>query len=348
MGIRRVVSHSLTRVVGPDRTARVRRAEAGLRSRLISALDVEGAHLSGPDAPAGAEAQPLSRAELIEAIGRQSPEGVSHRTKKALPWASGDPRANFPKPSWTRHQLLAGLHEQLGPRTYFEIGIDLGNSLAQSRTRSIGVDPAYTITAELHCDVRTFRETSDDFFARPDAFDHFDGQPIELAFIDGMHLAEFVLRDFMNTEKHMSPGGVVVLDDMLPRNSLEAYRIRRTRGWTGDVYKVHEVLAKYRPDLTLVPISSYPTGSYMVVGLDPTNTVLDEQYAEIEPTLTTPDPQVVPREWLERRTAVDPERVLALEVWKQLADVHSAGATPTREEVAPLWEPLRQLPTVWE
>ena len=380
MGIRRTVSHSLSRMVGPERSAALRRAEVGLRNRMMSALDVEGDRISRQELQAAVreakarvraknhqkiaalkkerrevvrqvrkaqEPKQLPRAALIQAIGRQYPEGLSHRPTKALPWASADPPAHFPKVSSTRHLLLGGLHDQLRPRTYFEIGVDLGNSLAQSRATSIGVDPAYRITAPIHCDVQLFRETSDDFFAMGDAFDHFGGLPIELAFIDGMHLAEFVLRDFMNTEKHMSPGGVVILDDMLPRNSLEAFRIRRTRGWTGDVYKVHEVLATYRPDLTLVPISTYPTGSYMVVGLDPTNTVLDDHYAEIEPTLTGQDPQVVPQEWLERRTAVDAERVLGLDVWKQLAELHHGGAAPTRDQVAPLWTPLRELPTVW-
>jgi len=376
VGIRRTVSTSLTRVVGPERTARLKRADARLRERMITALDVEGDRVSRAQlrstvqqaraeirakvqskAERAAQARKpakkpakkkLSRAELIEEIGRQSPEGVSHRPTKALPWASPDPSADFPKVTSTRHLLLAGLHEQMRPRTYFEIGVSLGNSLAQSRTRSIGVDPAYRITAPIHCDVQIVRETSDDFFASEGAFDHFGGLPVELGFIDGMHLAEYVLRDFMNTEKHMSPGGVVILDDMLPRNSLEAYRIRRTRSWTGDVYKVHEVLARYRPDLTLIPISTYPTGSYLVVGLDPANTVLDEHYDEIEPTLTGPDPQVVPQEWLERRTAVDAERVLGLDLWTRLAELHHSGTTPTRGQVAPLWQQLRDLPTVWE
>jgi len=348
VGIRRVVSQSLVRTLGPERARRVRHAEVGLRSRLIAAMDVEGNHVSRQARKPSATTEPLSRAELIDAIGRQSPEGVSHRTEKSLPWASADPTAKFPKATWTRHQLLAGLHEQLRPRTYFEIGIDVGNSLAQSRTTSIGVDPAYTITAELHCNVRTFRETSDNFFGRADGLDHFDGLPIELAFIDGMHLAEFVLRDFMNTEKRMSPGGVVIIDDMLPRNSLEAFRIRRTRGWTGDIYKVHQVLVTYRPDLTLVPISTYPTGSYMVVGLDPTNTVLDDHYTDIESDLKSPDPQTVPQTSLERRDAVDADRVLGLNIWNELATLHHEHATPTREQVAPMWEQLRQLPTIWQ
>lgn len=357
MGFRRTVSRSLEQTLGRQRTDRVRRAEARIRRRLIATLDVEGSHgQEQPQKPVPSPRQArepqreetLSRTELIEALGRTSPEGMSHRPKGALPWAAPDPKASFPKVTATRHELLAGLHAQMQPRTYFEIGVDLGNSMAQSRTLSIGVDPAYTVTAEINCNLRLFRVTSDEFFARPDAFDHFDGHAIELAFIDGMHLAEYVVRDFMNVERHMSPGGVVILDDMLPRNSLEAFRIRRTRGWTGDVYKVHEILAEYRPDLTLVTVSTYPTGSYLVVGLDPSSTVLADHYAEIERRLVTPDPQVVPEEWLERRTAVDADRLLELDTWKRLGELHRGSASLTRDDVAPLWRPLRELPTVWD
>src|SRR5690606_10841843 len=106
-------------------------------------------------------------------------------------------------------------------------------------------------------------------------------------------------RDFVNSEKRSHPGGVIVLDDMLPRSSLEAYRIRRTRtSWTGDVFKVHFILSRYRPDLTLIPVYTSSTGSYIVTGLDPSNTVIEENYREIESFLTSKDPQEVPDDWL--------------------------------------------------
>jgi hypothetical protein len=38
---------------------------------------------------------------------------------------------------------------------------------------------------------------------------------------------------------------VVVLDNMLPRNTKEAARKRHSRAWTGDVYKIQQVLARY-------------------------------------------------------------------------------------------------------
>ena len=58
-----------------------------------------------------------------------------------------------------------------------------------------------------------------------------------MAFIDGMHLSEFALRDFIGVERLSRWTGVAIFDDMLPGVE-EAGRDRRTRAWTGDVYKV--------------------------------------------------------------------------------------------------------------
>ena len=76
----------------------------------------------------------------------------------------------------------------------------------------------------MQCDLKLVRETSDEFFASVDPFAHFGGQPFDLAFIDGMHLAEYALRDFINTERHAHPASVIVLDDMLPGITVEAAR----------------------------------------------------------------------------------------------------------------------------
>jgi len=287
---------------------------------------------------------PRDRAELIEVLGTATPEGLGAGSKlpKGLKWAAPDPYADYPRSTATRHSLLTGLHARLAPRTYLEIGVSTGSSLALSRTKTIAVDPGYRITAPIRCDLAAFVETSDAFFARPDAFDHFAGTPVDLAFIDGMHLAEYALRDFMNIEKRMSPGGVIVLDDMIPRNSLEAYRVRRTGPWAGDVFKVHTVLREHRPDLTLVPLNAEPTGSYLVVGVDPSSTVLGEAYESLVPFLTTPDPQTVDAEWLERKAAVDPAALLECDIWAEVVALRNGGAE--RQEYAHLWKRLAGLP----
>src|SRR5664279_1082903 len=105
-----------------------------------------------------------------------------------------------PKATVTHYAFLRGIHERLEPRTYVEVGVRHGDSLALSRARSVGIDPAFSITAELQCDVQLVRSTSDEFFARPHAFDFFEGVPVDFAFIDGMHLAEFAFSDFLDVE----------------------------------------------------------------------------------------------------------------------------------------------------
>jgi hypothetical protein len=116
----------------------------------------------------------------------------------------------------------------------------------------------FEIVNELNCDLTLVRTTSDEYFARDEPLAPTGDKPFDLAFIDGLHLFEFALRDFMNTERHSSSRGVIIFDDVLPRNVDEAARDRHTRAWTGDVYTVLEVLAKYRPDLTVMIVGTQP------------------------------------------------------------------------------------------
>jgi hypothetical protein len=222
--------------------------------------------------------------------------------------------------------FLARLHEVLEPPTYFEIGIRHGDSLALARSRSVGVDPSYDIRTELYPDTVLYRQTSDEYFDHPDPLQPFGGQPIALAFIDGMHLIEFALRDFINVERHSEWTSVVVVDDVLPRSVEEAARRRQTRDWTGDVYKLLSVLERERPDLICVRVATEPTGVLLVLGLDPSSSVLDERYDELVREAVRPDPQPVPKDVLERRRVVPPDTVLAASFWALLRDLRAEGA----------------------
>jgi hypothetical protein len=131
----------------------------------------------------------------------------------------------------------------------------------------------FKIDKPIHCDVQLIKSTSDDFFARDNPLAHFGGTAVDLAFIDGMHLSEFALRDFINIEPFMADTGVIVIDDVLPRNGLEAARDRKTEPWTGDVYKVIEILRRRRPDLLVLLMNTAPTGTAVIVGVDQASTV---------------------------------------------------------------------------
>jgi hypothetical protein len=214
--------------------------------------------------------------------------------------------------------FLEGLHRALRPRTYLEIGVRTGSSLALSRSRSLGIDPDYNVREQLACPVTLARTTSDEYFARPRPLDPLAGTPADLAFIDGMHLFEFALRDFINVERSARPSSVVVFDDVMPRQQEHAARDRKTRTWTGDVFRIVEVLRTYRPDLRLLLADTAPTGLLLVLGLDPTSTVLKDSYDAILAEHVRPDPQTVPDDLLQRRDAVDPAALLRSPVWGAL------------------------------
>jgi Methyltransferase domain len=206
--------------------------------------------------------------------------------------------------------FLSELHEILRPRSYLEIGVRWGHSLGVARCPSVGIDPAFNINQELHTEVHIFRTTSDEYFARPDPLAPVRGQPFDLVFIDGLHLVEFALRDFLNAERFSSPQAVIVFDDVLPRNVAEAARVRTTSAWAGDVYGIVEILARYRPDVLAVPLNTSSTGMLVLLGLDPTSRVLTDNYADIVAEFRRPDPQPVPSDILERTFVQEPRRFL--------------------------------------
>lgn len=171
---------------------------------------------------------------------------------------------------------------------YLEIGCRRGRSLSLSRAKSsVAVDPDFNIVFPFTSPTRIFQATSDDFF-ETDAGQALHA-PVDLAFIDGMHLSEFALRDFMNVEKYSHPEGWVLFDDVLPADISFATRTRTTKEWTGDIFKLIDVLRRHRPDLQVEVYDVAQKGIMLVRGLDPDSRVLDAAYPEIEAELMRTD-----------------------------------------------------------
>jgi len=214
--------------------------------------------------------------------------------------------------------ILERMHRELHPAFYFEIGVRHGASLCLSKGPAIGVDPAPAINRPLADFVRVVTSTSDDFFKNP-----FEGPPPNLCFIDGMHHFEYALRDFINVERSVAPGAVIVMDDIFPNHPAQAERVRRTSVWTGDVWRLTEILPQYRPDLFLATIDAHPAGLLVVSRLDNKNCVLRDNYERIlDETRTTATP---PAAVLQRHGAIDP-------LSQQFSRVLAILADPAREE----------------
>ena len=223
--------------------------------------------------------------------------------------------------------FLTGLHQAVRPRAYLEIGLRHGHSLALAGCPALGVDPAFNLKVELRDNVRLLRETSDEYFARPKPLKPLGGSKPDMAFIDGMHLAEFALRDFIGVERLSPWTGVIVFDDILPRTVEEAARDRRTHAWTGDVYKVLGILARHRPDLICLRVGTQPTGLLLVLGLDPANRALTLREDALLEQMVVPDPQDIPADVIERRGVLEPEAVLASRAWPVLRDLREQGSS---------------------
>jgi predicted O-methyltransferase YrrM len=244
------------------------------------------------------------------------------------------------------HEFLARLHRTVQPRTYLEVGVATGESMALSRAVSIGIDPAFEISHELDTDVRLVRATSDDYFAVNNPTERFGGAPIDLAFIDGMHWAEFALRDFIYVESYTAATSVIVFDDVLPRNVPEAARDRHTLAWTGDVFKVTRALRRLRPDLVVLEVDTQPTGTLVVLLPDARSSVLVDKYAGLEASMRgATDPQAVPERALRRTEAVVAERLLDCSWWSTLVAERAgqvAGGSLAAELATQDWTALRE------
>jgi hypothetical protein len=168
--------------------------------------------------------------------------------------------------------VLRAIHARLAPRTYLEIGVAAGATLALAATAeaAVGVDPVDApLEHALPPGARIVRETSDDFFASRTPAEVFGTDAVDLVFIDGLHVFEQALRDFFNAEAWCTAKSTIVLHDCVPIARATAARERCTRFWVGDTWKVAWALARARPELRLRTILTPPSGLVVVRRLDP-------------------------------------------------------------------------------
>lgn len=179
--------------------------------------------------------------------------------------------------------FLRRFHSFLQPQSYLEIGTLHGSTLELAHCPTVAVDPFFRLQVSATGNrpiSMLFQMTSDRFFEKHNPRELL-GRPIDFAFLDGLHEAETLLRDFSNTEKHCSPNSIISLHDCVPTNLSMTARAQPPGDWTGDVWKVVLILKEFRPELHIHVYDAWPTGIVCCTNLDPKSTVLQEKVGQI-------------------------------------------------------------------
>lgn len=193
-------------------------------------------------------------------------------------------QARLRMPGAPFREVLRWIHEDLQPRTYVEIGVHAGESLraALPGTVCIGIDPEPVIEEPVHTGTQIYALTSDDFFAKYDLRQLLGGATeVDLSFIDGLHLAEQAIQDFVNLERYTGPRSLMLLHDCLPLNARTASRVRQSSFYSGDTWKILVFLKRYRPNLHVAIVPAMPTGLAIVSGFDGGSRPLPSSLADI-------------------------------------------------------------------
>jgi len=154
----------------------------------------------------------------------------------------------------TRHEVLNTIIDTYNYNSYLEIGVENGftfKNIKLDMSKKVGVDPDPTYKED-----NIILKTSDDFFKE-------NNKIFDIIFIDGMHQLEYVYNDFFNAINCLTPNGSIVIDDVLPMNEREQYKVpikhyynngilKYGESWTGDVWKfIYFLLLHYQFDFSV-------------------------------------------------------------------------------------------------
>lgn len=134
-------------------------------------------------------------------------------------------------------QLLQALINKYNLKSYLEIGVqDPDNNFNKIKCDlRVGVEPTFVAQYEI------FQGTSDEYFAYSFDID----RKFDVIFIDGLHHADQVKRDFENALECLNDQGFILIHDTLPENEQGTLIPRVQRQWWGDVYKWAMTLNEY-------------------------------------------------------------------------------------------------------
>jgi tetratricopeptide (TPR) repeat protein len=255
----------------------------------------------------------LALGEAYRLLGQSEAAEKSYRSALTLIPDFPDAHAGLAMlrmPGDNYRSWLQRFYQLLKPKTVIEIGVFQSASLAcvPPPAIALGIDPSPCVIYPVQTETHLFAETSDEFFKQRKVPELLGDQLLSIGFIDGLHLFEQALKDFMHLELYCGPRSMILFHDTVPLDELTQRRTPEVHFSTGDVWKTILCLKHYRPDLDIFTIATQPTGLTVVTRLDPSSRVLQEAYDSavqrfidipfetIESTMAT-ELNIIPNDW---------------------------------------------------
>ena len=144
-----------------------------------------------------------------------------------------------------RTDIINHLIKQKSYKSYLEIGVQY----PQSNYELVNVD--YKVGVEPHpvgdwANKNIMPVTSDEWFV--DLQEKYD-----IIFIDGLHTREQCREDILNSLKHLSSNGTILVHDCLPTAEYQTTHEDNGKEWTGDVWKsIVDIKAKDGLDVSTI------------------------------------------------------------------------------------------------
>ena len=142
-----------------------------------------------------------------------------------------------------RSEIINILIKKINAKKYLEIGVYDGNNFRLINCdNKIGIDPDTTSAA-------THYVSSDEFFL-------YNKEKFDVVFIDGLHYAEQVYKDIVNSLEVLNDNGFIVCHDMNPIK--EEHQLVPYQGgvWNGDCWKAFVRLRQERSDIEMYVIDT--------------------------------------------------------------------------------------------
>ena len=130
-----------------------------------------------------------------------------------------------------RYDVINQLIKERGYTSYLEIGVSTGKNFNRIKCdEKIGVEPT--------------RDGVDS-----DKFFESNEQKFDIIFIDGLHTAEQVEKDIINSWNSLNPKGIIILHDVNPKTKESQLVPKVSIPWKGDVWRAFYGFMKAYPKI---------------------------------------------------------------------------------------------------